>query len=421
MVDKMKIQIITGNKKLKSEKDTYIVDYNNPKALDEFDVNVLDLSYEKLWRYEGSHKLEIDCNKELLSISKMIENSEKTIVIFVYPQNVEYQYDYDEEEGYESVKDIKELVNDCSGFLGILDCFPYGNNGANIIFEPTKTKVGKNEVDADFHFLSEWNASAITKSVKSEKTTTIKYSEKLIFTTLNICASVNLVEEFVKCLIEDNNHADIPQWVLDYSFGTDKKYKKIIEDSESEIKESNRIIEQAKNQLDDNLKYKSILYTNGDDLVKVVFEILEKMMNYDLSGFIDEKKEDFLIEKENAIFIGEIKGVTSNVKNEHISQLEVHYQKYIDDLQDESLESKVRGLLIINPFRTKPLIQREPIHEKQIALAKRNGSIIIETETLLKIFDLYQKGMITSSEIVDKLANFSGLLSIDYFEKRKIN
>lgn len=419
MVDKMKIQIITGNKKLKSEKDTYIVDYNNPKALDEFDVNVLDLSYEKLWRYEGSRMLEIDCNKELLSISKMIENSEKTIVIFVYPQNVEYQYDYDEEEGYESVKDIKELVNDCGGFLGILDCFPYGNNGANIIFEPTKTKVGKNEVDADFHFLSEWNASAITKSLKSEKTTTIKYSEKLIFTTLNICASVNLVEEFVKCLIEDNNHADIPQWVLDYSFGTDKKYKKIIEDSESEIKELNRIIEQAKNQLDDNLKYKSILYTNGDDLVKVVFEILEKMMNYDLSGFIDEKKEDFLIEKENAIFIGEIKGVTSNVKNEHISQLEIHYQKYIDDLQDESLESKVRGLLIINPFRTKPLMEREPIHEKQITLAKRNGSIIIETETLLKIFDLYQKGMITSSEIVDKLANFSGLLSIDYFEKEK--
>ena len=65
MVDKMKIQIITGNKKLKSEKDTYIVDYNNPKALDEFDVNVLDLSYEKLWRYAGSRKLEIDCNKEL--------------------------------------------------------------------------------------------------------------------------------------------------------------------------------------------------------------------------------------------------------------------------------------------------------------------------------------------------------------------
>ena len=99
--------------------------------------------------------------------------------------------------------------------------------------------------------------------------------------------------------------------------------------------------------------------------------------------------------------------------------MEVHYQKYIDDLQDESLESKVRGLLIINPFRTKPLMEREPIHEKQIALAKRNGSIIIETETLLKIFDLYQKGMITSSEIVDKLANFSGLLSIDYFEKEK--
>ena len=412
----MKIQIITGNKKLVSGNDIYITDYDKPNALDEFDVNILDLSYEELWRYEGSRDLDIDRNNDLLSISKMVENSKKSVTVFVYPQNLEYQYDYDEEEGYECVKTIKELINDRNGFLGILNCFPFGSNGAGIMFEPTKTIIEKTSVDADFHFLNDWDLTGKTKSVTSEKTTTIEFYERLYLTTLNICTSVNGVEAFVKYLFKENSDSDIPQWVIDYSFGTDKEYKKIIEDSENEIKELNKTIEQSKVHLDENLRYKSILYTNGDDLVKVVFEILEKILDYDLSGFIDENIEDFLIEKENAIFIGEIKGVTSNVKNEHISQLEVHYQKYIDNIQDESIEEKVHGILIINPFRTKPVDAREPIHEKQIALAKRNGSIIIETETLLQIFDLYQKGKITSIEVTEKLAHFKGLLSIAEFE-----
>jgi len=37
--------------------------------------------------------------------------------------------------------------------------------------------------------------------------------------------------------------------------------------------------------LDKNNEYKSILYTQGDELVKVVFEIIEQMFGCDLSNF----------------------------------------------------------------------------------------------------------------------------------------
>ena len=66
---------------------------------------------------------------------------------------------------------------------------------------------------------------------------------------------------------------------------------------------------------------KSVLYTNGDELVQVVFEILEELLGCDLSQFVDLKKEDFLFTIEDTTFIGEIKGVNSNVKNPNITQL----------------------------------------------------------------------------------------------------
>ena len=55
-----------------------------------------------------------------------------------------------------------------------------------------------------------------------------------------------------------------------------------------------------------------------------------------ISNVFDDqyKKEDFLIKLPSCTFIGEIKGVTSNVKYEHISQIELHYRGYLDLLAE---------------------------------------------------------------------------------------
>ena len=54
-----------------------------------------------------------------------------------------------------------------------------------------------------------------------------------------------------------------------------------------------------------------------------------------------KKKEDFLINKDDITFVGEIKGLSSAVQNKNISQLEVHIQNYFDKLQEEGKEEKV--------------------------------------------------------------------------------
>ena len=82
--------------------------------------------------------------------------------------------------------------------------------------------------------------------------------------------------------------------------------------------------------------------------------MLEELFEYDLSVFIDEKHKDFLIKREDHTIIGEIKGINSNVKNENLSQLELHCQRCCDELQEEKRQENIKKILINNPFK-KPL------------------------------------------------------------------
>ena len=213
----------------------------------------------------------------------------------------------------------------------------------------------------------------------------------------------------------DNEKTEIPEWLAELNYFDDSSQKTLITENEAKIVELDKQIDVSKEKIKENLKYKSILITNGSELVKVVFEMLEEMLDYSLANFVDENIEDFLIKKTDVTFIGEIKGVTSNVKSEHISQLDTHYHTYTDKLDEKKIIENVKAILIINPFRTKPLSEREEVHEKQINLAKRNESLIITTEIFLKLFELYVNGAINSESIMNIFKTKTGLLDVSDF------
>lgn len=165
--------------------------------------------------------------------------------------------------------------------------------------------------------------------------------------------------------------------------------------------------------MQDNLRYKSILYNNSDALVEVVFEIIEYVFDISLSDFNDEKKEDFLFKKDSITYIGEIKGVTSNVKYENISQLEVHYSKYLDKLQENGITEQIKKVLIMNYERTKDIMLRDEINKMQIDLAVKNDTLIIDSKTLLTIYERILQGKITKNQVVDYIKNSSGIVDLN--------
>lgn len=394
-----------------NNKNIRISNLENPQSLDEFSINIVDLSSEKIWKCSTEDRTyTIDYISDIINLKRMIINSEKTKIFVILPQNVKFEYiDYsiDGHSCHEQLKNIlDELVrNIITELLGFQVC--------NIMFENTRTDINGKEIEASFYFNS--NYDVITKSKKSLKSTSIIYRDMynidILLTTLNLKTYEDVIDLFkIAKFVEDTS--DVPRWISDLEMFDDVQQKEVIEANTIAIEECKMKIENAKKSLEKNNEYKSILHTNGDGLVKVVFEMLEELMDCDLSDFKDEKKEDFLIKKENITFIGEIKGVTSNVKYEHVSQLDVHLHHYKDTLEEQNINEKVKALLIMNHQRNYEYKDRQPINQDQIALAIRNGSLIIDTYTLLRLFEMLKRHEISTNECIDLFKDRTGLLEI---------
>ena len=382
-----------------------------PRSLDEFDINIIDLNTERLWRYKNQSYSTVDDINHLQSIFQMVKNSSKSKIIYVLPKNYTFLYHVHSHGYYKSVLLKDELDNIKKH---ILSQIVYPNIfGHSLMFENTRTEISGKTYEADFYFSG--TSGCVTKSRASEKITTIILKDGIYATTLNITYSYTMLINFIDFLFKKKEITHEPDWFSAISFGDDSLQRDIISAKETEIENAKNAINMANEKLSQNNRYKSILYTNGNELVEVVFEMLEKLLDCDLSEFEDKKDEDFLIKTEQYTFIGEIKGVTSNVKNDHIGQIEHHYQRYMDELEEKGITESVHQILIINPFRNKQPETCEPIHEKQINLAKRNGCLIIETSTLLRIFEKYQAGAITSEQCIQVFCNRTGLLNMTDF------
>lgn len=411
----MTIQLISYNSRYSGEKDGITFSpLNAPYALDDFDINIIDLSVASMWSYEDNNVGYTDSNADFNTIHKMVSNKKKSTVVYILPQNVNYHYN----TKYSQIhSDVTKPLKDVLGYIfanALKKAIYPEDRLPQIAYERTCTSVGQSKYDADLYF--DTSCEVITKSDKSEKATTIRLSECIYATTLKIIASNDTIKLFIRAMFEKQDREVAPEWMKTVNFGDDMEQKSQIEQSKAEIEAAMANIKAAENKLAENAKYKSILYTNGDELVEVVFDILEKILACDLSSFVDDKKEDFLIKLPSCTFIGEIKGVTSNIRSENISQIDLHYYSYLDRLAESGTSENVKQLLIMNPFRTKALDRRDPVHISQIELAIRNGCLIIETNTLLRLYEKFCNGEVTVQKCIDVLSIKTGLLCLADFD-----
>ncbi len=413
----MKIQLISGGNILDQFSSIAVcTKLGSPKSLDEFDIDIIYLGDKQLWYNNGDTYQSINEINNFKSLSEMIARKHAAKVVIVLPANTELMYNkYVSSNSYYYRVQLKDILDTVKNRI-LSKLIDWNKTFTNILFENTRTDVNSLEYEADFYF--ETLANVLTFSRSSKKPTTIELAAGSVYaTTLDIVKDIPHLTNYISALFSPKQVEAVPGWMENVLFADDSRQKALIEEMKAHISDAQDKITEANAVLENNQRYKSILYTNGEQLVEIVFEILERLLDCDLSGFKDERNEDFLIRKPDCTYIGEIKGITSNVKNEHISQLDVHYQKYLEKLEEQGTEEDVHQILIINPFRTKPLEQRDPVNEQQIALAKRNGCLIIETETLLRAFEKYLSGNITSEQCISAFSYNTGLLKLDDFSK----
>lgn len=409
----MKIQII-GSKDREIDIEGYEIELTNfedPKTLDSFDINIIDLQEGSDWYC--SYKLnDIKITKALDNIRKLIASIKKTKVIIAHPQNF-FVHKQQESSNNKDLFKLKNYLTDLYVYFGrhILpnqywsDCPKW----FDLDYEKSETKCNSKLFNSDFVFSKIINYNVKTRAKDSEKPTTINLSN-LYITTLDLFSDNKGLHDFLLETGLDVAITATPDWINDLDYFDDKHQKSLIKENEEQITVLNQLIDTAKDKLAKNLYYKSVLYESGDNLVKVVFDILSEILEYDLSSFEDKKKEDFLIKLQDITFVGEIKGIDTNIKSKNVSQVDTHLQDYQDKLNEENKHENLKALLIINTFRNKKLEDREEVHEQQIALAKRNNCLIILTQDLLRIFEMYKQGVLSKDKIVAILTKQVGLL-----------
>lgn len=420
-----KVQIVTNNKaKFTSWNVGNVCTLSQPFSFDSFRVNVVDASYDGLWRNDGNTTSQINCQADFRTIKSILVNSNNSFTVIVLPQNIKMKYHMEYIAG-KNTRDYSDSVwlKDSLRTLteNILSSLVPYTYAYRLLYENSLTDIENRKLKASFYFDGTYlePKKILTASQESNKATTIQYCDRIILTTLDAFESEETFKAYLRYLgLTERERPTYPEWLISMPMFDDLQLVKEIDAFNRIIAEINTKKATHEEKLLDNMRYKSILITNGSALVEDVFKILEQILSCDLSEFEDKKREDFLIELEHVVFIGEIKGVTSNVKSEHVSQIDVHYQGYMDNLTEKNVEvnKKVKQLLIVNPFRTKPVDEREPVHTIQISLAERNGCLIIDTMTLLRIFERFRGHTLSTEQIIDVFSNKSGLLKLDDFE-----
>ena len=405
----MKIQFVSLKKdNIQGKYDYTCSTLNTPSSLDVFDVNIFSLQDFNLWRYDENDHKKLDQINDFKSIRTMIENSSKSINIIALPQNYTHMYCFYSGR-YNKTVEIKDEINNLK--FNILSEIIPSDYFYDLIYENSKTKLSNSVFDAAFGFTAFEQSLTISDG---NKATTIR-SGNLILTTLDLKSSQTTIDDFIDGIGLGDKKIEIPQWLVEYECFDDKQQKDFIAENELKIEKLKIAINESKERLNENEKYKSILISNNDTLVCVVFEMLQKMLKCDLSNFVDEKKEDFVVKKENITFVGEIKGINSNIKYNNVSQAERHRAEYLDVLDSEKRNENVKALLIINPLRKTPIKDREAVNQAQIDYAINNNVLIITTETFLRLFEKFLIGKLSSDDVIKIFTEKVGLLGLNNF------
>lgn len=201
-------------------------------------------------------------------------------------------------------------------------------------------------------------------------------------------------------LIKAQNCEETPAWVNELKILDELKIEENLTKIELEIQRLEDEKKEYSIKLDENKRYKELLFTSGKRLVEIVKKLLMEMLNVPIQDF-DVEKEDLSFELNNKKVLVEVKGINTGVKRENVSQIQRHIEDdaKINGIDDDEFSNKYKGLLIINPYiktSVKERKEKEIYSKTVIDDLEHYGICAIDTITLLGKFQRFKAG-----EIID--------------------
>ena len=395
------IQYISLTRKNIDYVDCY--SFSDCRTFDTYPTNIIDLSDSSVWKNSFNNNLDtIDCADIFIKLNDYIEKTKSKVVI-ILPQNehivLGYRNNLVQISRY--LKRFNELLSESFTFIK--------QNNIEIENSPSLVGLSTYEVSSDFVFADKSKGNVFFKTNGSFKKCALLARKNIAITTMELDSYTDFVHFLAR--IPNVLEETTPTWGEDYYVLNDEYLFKRKTELLSEIKKASDEISKLDKGILDNIEIKSCLWKTGDNLVEAVFPLIEEIYDCDLSHFVDEKKADFIFTKNSTTVVGEIKGVKSNVNRTHVAKAEAHKQEYIQGLEDSNTtykEENILCVLIINYELDRPVDERNDINPEVIEYAKHQKVLIIDTVTLIKLYERKVNGEDTNrliEELNDKVPN----------------
>ena len=197
----MTIQIINCSKEDIHGNTTYSR-ISAPRSIDEFELNIIDLSDNDLW-YSSTVSVNgpvLLSQNDLLSLNTMIRSSHKATILFVLPQDISLPKiisttvfpNKRSENQYEEIR-IKDILPTLK--RSVFSVFAPIDVAFDLSYENTTTLIEGIPYSAAFYFTN--YAHGISMSNGSMKTTTVRFNERIFLTTLDVLSSDEHLGAFI--------------------------------------------------------------------------------------------------------------------------------------------------------------------------------------------------------------------------------
>lgn len=407
------IQIITKETyKYKSRfknKEIVISDFKTYKSFDLYDINIIDLSSDSLWYSNSAEGTYLNDRSDIAPIKNSINTCESKILLLL-PLNCYFYYNFSTySHKYLRCEQLKSIKGKFKQILSsyIYEPFP------EFDYEKGITKIDGATFESDFYFKEN---TGLIYSEKSKKVNTILLKDGLVASTLNIFElSENEDTEKILFILLNKlgfllKNEEIPEWAQEIHFYNDNIYIKEIEKCNEKISELTKEIEKNNQYLKINDQYKSILYSSGNVLAEQINKMLIKIFNLP-NDFKDIYEEDFNFKVDDITYVVETKGLNNEVSGQNVSDAYNHLIIYDDKLEQQGIIEKTKCLFFVASERKRKIEERQKIKERQITIAKRNKTLIIDTPTFYKIFEDFLQGKLSARDIHTMFKEQDGIIT----------
>jgi len=203
-----------------------------------------------------------------------------------------------------------------------------------------------------------------------------------------------------------NTVSEIPAWIKNYVLSNEKSDVNAIKKIDEQIEELTFQKTMFQSKIDDNFRYKKLLYATGNELEIAIRNLFSELG----FGFLPTRlnRSDLNLTYKDKHFVCEIKGLTKSAGEKNSNQLQKWETEFYEDY-----EIHPKQILIVNSFRDKPLEERveDTFPNQMLDYAIKKEQCLITTTQLLCFYLCWLENHNILDDVVDKIIKTNGIFT----------